>query len=343
MESKKKAIILINTAFYLFFAGVIYLLIKYFAVYLLPFIVSFAIIYALQKPSIFLENKLRIKKSVITLIALVLIVVVLCSVICFAIKNLISFFYDAQKNNWLYKFSDILNSLYAVVPSEIKKILGGSNSVFTDLIKKISSYVMGLMATTLKKLPGIIFSIITSLVSACFLSFEYDNFILFIKRQLSDDTIKKTIKIKKAVNESLVGFFKGYFIIMIFTLLFMITGLKILGVKNAVAISIIIALIDILPVFGTGIILLPWGVFSLISHNIFVGVGLILIYVIYSITRYFLEPRIIGRKVGVNPLISLFSMFLGLKLFGLIGLILAPVTVSVLLVLHKNKAISLWK
>lgn len=343
MESKKRAVILIDTAFYLFFAAVIYLLIKYFAVYLLPFIVSFALVYALQKPSIYIEKRIGIRKSIVTLIALILIVAILCAALCFAINNLIGFFSDAKNNDWLYNISDVLNRFYLGIPTEIKNIIGGGEAVFSNVIKNVSGYLMGAMATTLKKLPGIIFSIVTSLVSACFLSFEYDNFIAFIKRQLSNESISKVAKVKRTVNESLIGFLKGYLILMLFTLLFMVSGLKVLGVKNAIAISIIIALIDVLPVFGTGIILLPWGIYSIIANNVFLGVGLILMYVIYSLTRYFLEPRIIGKKVGVNPLISLLAMFLGLKLFGLIGLILAPITVSVLLVLHKNKAIRLWK
>ncbi len=343
MESKTRAVILIDTAFYLFFATVIYVLIKYFAVYLLPFIISFAIVYALQKPSIYIEKKLKVRKSVVTLIALILIVAILCTAICFIVKNLIEFFSDAKNNDWLYKISVILNDFYSGIPTEIKNIIGGGEYFFTDMIKNVSGELMNAMAITLKKLPGIIFSIFTSLVSACFLSFEYDNFVAFIKRQLSHESISKVVKIKKTVNESIVGFLKGYFLIVLFTFIFMLTGFKVLGVQNAIAISIIVALIDILPVFGTGIILLPWGVYSLISSNLFLGVGLILIYVVYSLTRYFIEPRIIGKKVGVNPLISLLAMFLGLKLFGLIGLILAPITVSVLLVLHKNKAIRLWK
>lgn len=343
MESKKRAVILIDTAFYLFFAAVIYLLIKYFAVYLLPFIVSFALVYALQRPSIYIEKRIGIRKSIVTLIALILIVAILCAALCFAINNLIGFFSDAKNNDWLYNISDVLNRFYLGIPTEIKNIIGGGEAVFSNVIKNVSGYLMGAMATTLKKLPGIIFSIVTSLVSACFLSFEYDNFIAFIKRQLSNESISKVAKVKRTVNESLIGFLKGYLILMLFTLLFMVSGLKVLGVKNAIAISIIIALIDVLPVFGTGIILLPWGIYSIIASNVFLGVGLILMYVIYSLTRYFLEPRIIGKKVGVNPLISLLAMFLGLKLFGLIGLILAPITVSVLLVLHKNKAIRLWK
>lgn len=343
MESKSKAVILINTAFYLFFALAIYLTIKYLAVYLLPFIISFSIVYVLQKPSLFLEKKLNIKKSVITLLSLILIVALLCAVLCFAVNSLVRFFSDMESKNWLSKISSFFSSLDNSIPAEIKKIIGENNFVFTDMIKSISGYTMEIMATTLKKLPGVLFSIFTSLVSACFLAFEYDNFVAFIKCQLNSGTIEKTVKIKKTVNESIIGFLKGYFIIMLFTLLFMASGMKFLGVNNAIAISIIIALVDVLPVFGTGIILLPWGVFSLIANDIFLGIGLILIYVFYSVLRYFLEPRIIGKKVGVNPLISLFAMFLGLKLFGLIGLILAPVTVSVLLVLHKNKAISLWK
>ncbi len=342
MNSKQKTVILINTAFYLFFTAVIYIVIKYFAVYILPFIISFVLVYVLQRPAIAISNKINIRKNVVTLICLIIIVGALFTIIYFSITNLFGFFKDLSESNWFNKAMDSIKNAEKYIPMDIIKLFGGGSTIFSETVKSASGYIMGVVAETIKRLPGIIFSVVTSLVSACFLAFEYDNFILFVKRQLSKNTTSKIIRVKRTVNESLLGFFKGYLIIMLFTLLFMVVGLKILSITNAFAIAIIIALIDVFPVFGTGIIMLPWAVYQILNNSLYIGIGLIVLYVVYSVLRYFLEPRIIGKKVGVNPLISLLAMFLGLKIFGVIGLILAPITVSVLMVLHKNKVIKLW-
>ena len=123
----------------------------------------------------------------------------------------------------------------------------------------------------------------------------------------------------------------------------MLIGLFILKVNNAFPLALIIAFVDLLPIFGTGTVLIPWGIVQIVMGNTFLGVGLLFLYVVSAILRYFLEPKIIGNKVGVEPIVSLFAMFVGLKLFGILGLILLPLTVSVLTVLHNNGLIRLWK
>ncbi len=344
MDIKGKLSLLINTVYYGFWTLVIYITVKYLAVYILPFIISFAIVYALQKPMIMLSNKTKISKNILTLFALLLIIALILLALCFVAIKLFHFLADINNSGVMEIATRYINICQNVIEQNLpKSILQGTDGIFNKAILSLTEYVMGLVTVCIKQLPGLLFSTITSVVSACFLAFEYDNFIRFIKRQMSENAIERTIKIKRIVNESLLGFTKGYLVILLFTFCVMMVGLKLLGISNAVAISIIIAAIDILPVFGTGLVLLPWSVFALINGNTMLSIGLVILYVVYSLLRYFLEPRIIGKKVGVNPLISLIAMFVGLKLFGLIGLILAPVTISVLTVLQKNSIIKLGK
>ena len=89
-------------------------------------------------------------------------------------------------------------------------------------------------------------------------------------------------------------------------------------------IALIIAAVDILPVLGTGVILVPWGILTIIEQNYFVGFGLLALFAIVTIVRQITEPYFIGESLGLHPLLSLFSMFAGLKLFGIIGMLLAP-------------------
>ena len=120
-------------------------------------------------------------------------------------------------------------------------------------------------------------------------------------------------------------------------IIFLFAGLMILGVKNAFLISLVTAVIDILPVLGVGAVLLPWGILSIVSGNSFLGVGMLVLYAIITVVRNFLEPKIVGNRTGINPLFILLAMFLGLKLIGAAGIIVLPVTLIVVVKYYKNE------
>lgn len=337
MDTKSKLALLINTVYYGFWALIIFVTVKYFAVYILPFIISFSIVYILQKPMIVLSGKTKINKNTLTLISLIVILGLISMAIWFVVFKIYRFFIDINSSGTLELATNYINRYVYIVEHNLPaKFLSSGENVFNKALLSLTEYAMGIATACVKHLPGLVFSTFTSIVSACFLAFEYDNFIRFIKRQISKATTERIARIKRIVNESLLGFTKGYLIIMLFTFTVIAIGLSILKVNNSIAIAIIISIIDILPIFGTGIVVLPWSIIAFITGNTILGVGLIILYVVYSIVRYFLEPKIIGKKVGVNPLISLIAMFVGLKLFGLIGLVLAPITISVLIVLQKK-------
>ena len=106
---------------------------------------------------------------------------------------------------------------------------------------------------------------------------------------------------------------------------------------NAFIIAVIIALVDILPVLGTGIILVPWAIYCIISGAPALAVGLSILYVITLVIRNFLEPKIVSQQIGINPLFTLISMFAGLKLFGGVGLVLFPLILIVTVKYYKEE------
>ena len=127
------------------------------------------------------------------------------------------------------------------------------------------------------------------------------------------------------------------------TFLEIAVGLLIIGVKNAFGIAILIALFDILPVVGSGIVLLPWAIFTLFAGNLPTGIGLLVLYIVVIVVRQIMEPKIVGDRVGLHPLVTLLSMVLGTYLFGGIGLLGLPITVALLHALNKQGAIHLYK
>ena len=123
---------------------------------------------------------------------------------------------------------------------------------------------------------------------------------------------------------------------MLITFVELSLGFLLIGQKNAILLGAIICVIDVLPVLGTGAVVIPWALISLFTGNIWKAIGLILIYIIITIVRNFLEPKVIGNQVGLHPLITLLSMFCGLKLLGIIGLFGFPLTLIVINDLYKN-------
>ena len=118
---------------------------------------------------------------------------------------------------------------------------------------------------------------------------------------------------------------RSYLILAGVILLVMLLGLSILGVRYALLLSIVLAAVDILPVLGIGVVLVPWAIIAMALGDAGLGIGLLVLFATAEILRQVIEPRLLGAALGVHPLLSLFSLYLGARLFGLFGIVLGPV------------------
>ena len=117
---------------------------------------------------------------------------------------------------------------------------------------------------------------------------------------------------------------RAYFILFLITFAALLIGFMILRVDYALLMALVGALVDILPVVGVGLIFVPWGIFSLIGGNTFLGAGLFILYGAISLLRQLVEPHIVGGSIGVHPLLTLVAMYVGFRLFGIAGMIILP-------------------
>ena len=111
-------------------------------------------------------------------------------------------------------------------------------------------------------------------------------------------------------------------------------GFSILGVEYSLLLAVITAIIDVLPILGTGTVLIPWGIISLFQGNFVLGIGILVLYGVITLVRQIIEPKIVGDYIGLYPLVSLICMYVGLRLFGIVGLFLLPISVIMLKNLH---------
>jgi predicted PurR-regulated permease PerM len=126
---------------------------------------------------------------------------------------------------------------------------------------------------------------------------------------------------------------------MLITYLTILVGLWVLRIEHAPVVALFIAILDMLPVIGVGTVLVPWGIFEIATANRFLGIGLILLFVVNTVIRQFTEPRIVGKSLNLHPLITLMAIYIGYALFGIIGIFVLPViAVSISAILKRDNS-----
>ena len=162
------------------------------------------------------------------------------------------------------------------------------------------------------------------LLSAYYLAIDLRGFHAFLLSLFPPPVAKKLSGLKRIVAEVGGSFFRAYGLIMLVTFSELFSALLLLGYRYAFLIALATAVIDILPVLGTGTVLLPWAAFLLLAGDTGGGIGLLVVYGVMTIVRQVIEPRIVGKYIGLPPLAALASMYLGLQLIGFWGLFLFP-------------------
>ncbi len=203
--------------------------------------------------------------------------------------------------------------------------------------------------STAKQIPSILVGILLFIIASCFMTSGYDRIVAFIKNQLSPQKRRTLSKTKQIVFSSVSKLVKSYALIMLITFVEMFIGLyalKLIGVYKSgyiFIIAVITAIVDILPILGTGTVLIPWAVFSFITGSYGMGIGLLVIYACISVIRQIIEPKIVANNLGIPPIVSIMGMYIGLQLFGFIGIFLMPILITVLKVLNDDGVIHIWR
>jgi sporulation integral membrane protein YtvI len=148
---------------------------------------------------------------------------------------------------------------------------------------------------------------------------------------------------KAGVIKAIGGYIRAQCILMCIVSAICVTGLVILGNQYALLLGVLIAFVDALPVFGSGAFFWPWALYSIIVGNYKMAMGLAIINILVLITRQMLEPRIIGSQIGLHPVATLMSIFIGLKVFGLFGFIIGPIILVTIKALQDNGLLPAWK
>lgn len=199
-----------------------------------------------------------------------------------------------------------------------------------SLVSSLTSSLPSAAVSLVKGVPSVLLFVIVFLIAAFYFSADGETVARTLSSLLPDRWQKKLPGIKDKFKKTIMGYIKAYFLIMVLTFCEMLLGLSILGVDYAFIMAIVISVIDILPILGSGTVLIPWAIFAFLTSNTPLGVGLLILYAVSLVVRQFAEPKIVGGAIGIHPLATLASVYLGLKFLGFLGIFIGPMTALLL-------------
>ncbi len=340
-KTEKRRRFIINFFFWGIIAALLILLIRRYLGVLTPFITAFLVSALLRPVWTWISDRLRIPKrgaAIVTVLLFYALLVTLLILLANTLFNVAARLASGVPQLYAERVEPALagaaESLRAMgidllgdnFDSVVGEVLGSLGGIASGISKKLLTWAASLAANV----PGFLVGVLIAVIATVFAASDWLNIRAFLRNQLPPRTADTIRKIRSHLARVVRSFLRSYLIIMGITFLEVFLGMLLLGIPRAPLIAMGVAVFDILPILGTGMILVPWGVVSLLNGLTARGIGLIALYLVIAAIRNYIEPRIVGHHMGLHPLLTLFSMVVGTYVFGGVGLLGLPITLAVL-------------
>ncbi len=303
--------------------------------FFLPFVIGF-VIAAIANPMVrFLEKKMKVKRKYGSAIIIVLVLAAVVGVICLLIyvlgrelvdwiQNLPQLLVEAQK--LLDEIADKLRGFYEKLPEGIQNGIGSVGHSLEDwLDNAVTNFEMPSISAAGNYvggfIEGILIAIITILAAYFFIA-DRDKLVEGIKKIVPESFQEYYSLVMNNIKSAIGGYFKAQFKIMLIIIVILFIGFEALGVNYSFLLALLTAFLDLLPVFGTGTIIGPWVVVDIITGKYIEAIVLTVLYLVCQFTKQMLQPKMVGDSIGLNPLLTLFFMFVGYRFGGILGMII---------------------
>ena len=367
---EKKKNFVINTFYTVIVVALFYLFFRYAFGTLLPFLIAIAVAALLQKPVNLISKKTPIKRGLASVFCVLLSFFAILSALVLLgvwagseLKGFIDYviiqFEDIPAfierieqyiaNGLVFLPDNIEQAILSFISDKLELFLSSSPDNPADMgfdFSALSTPLLSILDTA-KAIPTTLVSILVATIACCFMTSDYKTLRNLVLGVFRPETRDKIIRAKNLLIPSLGKMAKAYAIIISITFTELSIGfiiLKLFGIFDSsylFVIALIIALIDIVPVLGTGTVLGPWALISLLNGNYAMAIGLIVMYVCITVIRQIIEPKLVAAQLGIPAFLMVIAMFFGTKLFGFIGLFLLPITLVMLKLLNDEGIIKL--
>lgn len=311
-----------------------------------PFLLAYGISFLVNPMADALQKRFRLPRGISAVLVIVLTVGVLGGIVSAIIWKIVDeignvyedlpMIYVSFRSTWL-RLSETFSNVVEVLPKELQSVFDDLSDQFLKWLADIATNteLMRSAGNVAKRLPNVFIGVVVFILSLYFMVADSKRVSEAIKRPFSAKFIERMTEFRVQIKKYVGGYVKAQLTIMCVSFTLMLIGLSILKVDYALVIALATAVFDALPFFGSGAVLIPWSVISFISGNILHGVGLLIIYLSVILTRQFIEPKIVSKNIGMHPILTLMSMYVGFKVFSIGGMILGPLMLVIIISLYR--------
>ena len=310
---------------------------RYFLPLFAPFVMGTVLALAAEPMVRFLNRRFHIPRAVSTALGvsmafcfLTIVLMLLCAFVLRQLRSLAGILPDLEETalSGISMLRDWSYSLASHAPESMQTLLQDNlGTLFSDgaaMLDRISGFTLSFAGNLLSHVPDSALSLGTGIISAFLISAKLPRIRRWLLRRIPKDKLRSLLAAGKRMRQALGGWLTAQAKLMGFTLVILLCGLFLLRIPHAPLWAVGVALVDAFPVLGTGTVLIPWSIFAFLGQDTPRAIGLLGIYATISLTRSLLEPKLLGRHLGLDPLVTLMALYIGYKLWGIPGMIFAP-------------------
>jgi len=349
--TEKKREFLLSAAYYLTIAAIVFLVLKYAIFVVMPFLIGFVIAASLNPLIRLLQKRFGMRRKPCGILILLLFYATIGMLVTILIVRLAVWIGDFSTNlpelysdtvepalGWLFaRVGDAAawidrhfdGALYEDWGRDLAGIFDSLKTSLGEAVSALSVRALTGLSGIAAKIPRFVIGLLFAVLASFFFIADYEELLSFAKSRLPAKAVGTLTGLRDRFFTAIAKYLRSYALIMLITFGELLVGLFLIGAPNAPMLALVIAIFDVLPLIGTGGILIPWAFLELMRGDVGFAAGLAILWAVITVVRNVIEPRIVGKQVGLHPLFTLAAMFIGTRLFGFVGLIALPVGLSV--------------
>ncbi len=353
MRLEKQRAFIIHVITIIIILGLGYIGIKYVLPLLMPFVIGMIVAVSFRRLIDYVQTKSKAPRSLISILILIVFYIALGYLIFILGFKIINFvgnlvgnvptFYENTVRPAIEKLASSISNQFPDMKVYIDDFMNDFNPKIFSFISNASSSILAFITNIAGMVPNLLIKLIFTIVSSFFFTIDYYRITRFITYQFKGERRDMLLRIKDNGIGTIGKFIRAYSAIISITFVELSLGFWIIGIPNPLFFGILVAVIDIMPILGTGAVILPWAIISFIIGNTKVGIGMLILYIVITAVRQILEPRIVGQQIGLHPIVTLILMYIGAQLMGVLGLFSLPIIATLLLKLNEEGTIRLFK
>ena len=313
------------------------------SIFYMPFLIAFLISLMIEPAIKYLMKKTKISRKMSSIIIFLIVFSIIIGSVIWGTTTLISESTNLLQALNLYidkaytQIQDVIGKMSITKISVSKNVLNLMQDTSRELLVKVSKWLTGFLTRLIDMITSIptigIYMVIT-ILSLYFICTDRIYILDFMEQHMPKKWVQKIGIHLREITRNLGGYLKAQLILILVSLVISVIGLYIfkfigMNVRYPLLIALAIGFVDALPILGSGSVMVPWAIISALNGDLRLGVAILVLWIVMSLVRQFLEPKIVSGKIGIHPIFTLIAMYTGFKVMGVMGMLVGPIVLII--------------